>query len=430
MNWKELYKEKILSAEQAIRHIKDNDYVVFSQTAGVPDVISKTLYEHREEYHNVNIYHMFTLGESECTRPECYGHFNHFGNFIGANTRRASFDGKVDFIPCFFHEVPRMFGNAFPVDVAVITMAPPNEDGFCSYGVSCDYGRAASKAAKILIAEMNDRLPFVLGEQNRIHISEIDYIVPCSYEVPSIPMPTISEVERNIAKYCASLVKDGSTLQFGIGSIPNAIAQELVDKKDLGIHTEMFSDSVVELMKKGVVNNSKKNIHKGKVISTFIMGTPELYEFVNNNPDIELYPVEYVNDPFVIGQNDNVVSINSCLEVDLMGQVNSESIGLKQFSGSGGQVDFVRGAAASKGGISIMAMPSTAAKGTLSRIVPFLAQGAAVTTSRNDVDYVVTEYGIASLRYKTLRQRAESLIKIAHPDFREELMNEFNKRFV
>ena len=207
-------------------------------------------------------------------------------------------------------------------------------------------------------------------------------------------------------------------------------AQELVDKKDLGIHTEMFSDSVVELMKKGVVNNSKKNIHKGKVISTFIMGTPELYEFVNNNPDIELYPVEYVNDPFVIGQNDNVVSINSCLEVDLMGQVNSESIGLKQFSGSGGQVDFVRGAAASKGGISIMAMPSTAAKGTLSRIVPFLAQGAAVTTSRNDVDYVVTEYGIASLRYKTLRQRAESLIKIAHPDFREELMNEFNKRFV
>ena len=323
-----------------------------------------------------------------------------------------------------------MFGNAFPVDVAVITMTPPNEDGFCSYGVSCDYGRAASKAAKILIAEMNDRLPFVLGEQNRIHISEIDYIVPCSYEVPSIPMPTISEVERNIAKYCASLVKDGSTLQFGIGSIPNAIAQELVDKKDLGIHTEMFSDSVVELMKKGVVNNSKKNIHKGKVISTFIMGTPELYEFVNNNPDIELYPVEYVNDPFVIGQNDNVVSINSCLEVDLMGQVNSESIGLKQFSGSGGQVDFVRGAAASKGGISIMAMPSTAAKGTLSRIVPFLAQGAAVTTSRNDVDYVVTEYGIASLRYKTLRQRAESLIKIAHPDFREELMNEFNKRFV
>lgn len=429
MDWKELYDRKIVTAEQAVRKIKSNDNVVFSQTAAVPLLTAVTLYNNKELYDNVNIYHMFTLGHGAYMKPECYGHFRHFGNFVASNSRQALMDKQADFIPCYFHEVPKMFKESFTIDVAVIAMTTPDKNGYCSFGLSCDYSKAAAKSAKILIAEMNEMMPFTMGEENRIHISEIDYVLPCSYFLPEIPLPTITEIENNIGKYCASMVNDGATVQLGIGAIPHAVALYLSEKNDLGVHTEMFSDSLMELIKKGVVNNSKKNINKDKSVSAFIMGTNELYDFVNNNADIELFPVDYVNDPYVISQNDNVVSINSCLEIDLMGQVNSETIGLSQYSGVGGQVDFVRGARRSKNGLSIMAMPSTASKGAISRIVPFLSPGAAVTTSRNDVDVVVTEYGVANLRYKTLAQRAESLIAIAHPDFREELLLEFEKRF-
>lgn len=428
-NWKELYDSKIVTAEEAVKNIKNNDNVVFSQTASVPLLTALTLYENRELYDNVSIYHMFTLGHGEYMRPECYGHFRHFGNFAASNSRQALMDKQADFIPCYFHEVPRMFRESFTVDVAVIAMTPPDKDGYCSFGLSCDYSKAAAKYAKILIAEMNDMMPFTMGKENRIHISEIDYVIPCSYFLPEIPLPVITEVEDNIGKYCASMVNDGATVQLGIGAIPHAVALSLSEKNDLGVHTEMFSDSLMELIKKGVVNNSRKNINKGKSVSAFIMGTSDLYGFVNNNDDVELFPVDYVNDPYVISQNDNVVSINSCLEIDIMGQVNSETIGLSQYSGVGGQVDFVRGARRSKNGISIMAMPSTASKGTISRIVPFLSSGSAVTTSRNDVDVVVTEYGVADLRYKSLSQRAESLLAIAHPEFREELLFELKKRF-
>lgn len=429
MNWKELYARKIVTAEHAVRNIKNNDNVVFSQTASVPLLTAVTLYNNRNLYNNVNIYHMFTLGNGVYMKPECYGHFRHFGNFLASNSRQALKDKQADFIPCYFHEVPRMFEESFSVDVAVISMTPPDKDGYCSFGLSCDYSKAAAKSAKLLIAEMNEMMPYTMGKENRMHISEIDFIIPCSYFLPEIPLPEITEVENNIGKYCASLVNDGSTVQLGIGAIPHAVALYLSEKNDLGVHTEMFSDSLMELMKKGVVNNSRKNINKGKSVSAFVMGTKSLYDFVDNNADVELFPVDYVNDPYVISQNDNVVSINSCLEIDLMGQVNSESIGLDQYSGVGGQVDFVRGAKKSKNGVSIMAMPSTASNGKISRIVPLLSPGSAVTTSRNDVDVVVTEYGVADLRYKTLSQRAEKLISIAHPDFREELLLEFKKRF-
>lgn len=430
MSWKDDYNARVATPEEAIKAIKDNDYVVFSETAGTPQLIAKTLAEHKENYHNVRIYHMLALGEGAYMKPECYGHFRHITNFVGANSRQAIIDKQADFIPCFFYEVPKMLGEAFPVDVAVVQLSRPNEEGYCSFGVSCDYAKAAATKAKILIAEVNEQTPYTGGPENKIHVSQINYIVPCSYPVPEINPPVITDIEKNIGKNCASLIQDGATLQLGIGAIPDAVLLFLDDKKDLGIHTEMFSDGVIDLVEKGIINGSKKTLHKGKLVSAFLMGTQRLYNFVDNNPLVELYPVEYVNNPWVIGQNDNMVSINSCLEVDLMGQVASETIGLKQFSGTGGQVDYVRGASLSKGGISIMAMPSTAAKGKVSRIVPVMTEGGAVTTSRNDVDYIVTEYGIAKLKGKSLRQRAENLIKIAHPNFREELQKEFEKRFV
>ncbi|MBR5911695.1 MAG: acetyl-CoA hydrolase/transferase family protein [Bacteroidales bacterium] len=429
MSWKETYKSRITTAEKAIKAIKDNDYVVFSETAGIPQLIAKTLADHREDYHNVHIYHMLTLGDAPYLKPECYGHFHHITNFVGGNSRQALLDQKADFIPCYFKDVPAMLGEAFPVDVAVVSVSNPDNEGYCSFGVSCDYAKAATQKAKTVIAEINEMTPHTFGVQNKIHVSEIDYIVPCAYNLPEIPNPTIGEVEKNIGKHCASLIKDGATLQLGIGAIPDAVLLFLGDKRDLGIHTEMFSDGVVDLVEEGVINNAKKTLHRGKLVSTFIMGTRKVYNFIDNNPNVCLYPVDYVNDPWVIGQNDNMVSINSCIEVDLMGQVASETLGLKQFSGTGGQVDFVRGAALSKGGISIMAMPSTAAKGKASRIVPLLAEGAAVTTPRNDVDYIVTEYGIAKMKGKTLRERAQNLIAIAHPDFRAGLEEAFETRF-
>ncbi len=428
MDWKESYRTKVSSAADAIKAIKDNDYVVFSHAAGVPEIVAGELMAKRENYHNVHIYHMLSIGKGEYLRPDAETHFRHITNFVGANSRQAVAENRADFFPCFFKDVPGVLGDIFPVDLAVVQVSLPDENGFCSFGVSCDYTKAAARKASVVIAEMNELMPRV-GGNNMIHISEMDYIIPCKYFLPEIPVPEITGVEKEIGKYCASLIEDGSTLQLGIGAIPDAVLLFLKDKKDLGIHTEMFSDSVVDLVKSGVITGRRKTLHREKLVATFLMGTKKLYDFVNHNPDVELYPVDYVNDPWIIAKNENMVSVNSCIEVDLTGQVASESMGLKQFSGTGGQVDYVRGAALAPGGKSIMAMPSTAAKGKVSRIVPFLSEGAAVTTSRNDVDYIVTEYGIAKLRGKTLRQRAENLINIAHPDFRESLRQEFNKRF-
>ncbi len=428
MNWKETYKNKITTAVKAVKVINDGNYVVFSHAAGIPQEIPRELMAQKEKFHNVHIYHMLSIGDGAYLNPDVSEHFRHITNFAGANSRGAIAENKADFLPCYFKDVPSLLGNIFPVDVAVIHVSLPDAKGYCSFGLACDYTKPAAEKARIIIAEVNENMPYVEGD-NKIHLSKLDYIIPCSNPIPEIPRPQITDVEKEIGKYCASLIEDGSTLQLGIGAIPDAVLLFLNEKKDLGIHTEMFSDGVVDLVEAGVVTGKEKTLHPQKLVATFLMGTRRLYDFVNRNPNVELHPVDYVNDPLVIAKNEKMVSINSCIEVDLMGQVASETIGTKQFSGTGGQVDYVRGAALSKNGKSIMAMPSTAAGGKMSRIVPFLANGATVTTSRNDVDYVVTEYGIAKLKGNTLKQRAQNLIAIAHPDFRKLLEDEFNKRF-
>lgn len=429
MSLVKLYNEKLTCPKEAIKHIKDNDKVVFSHAASIPQETIKALMENHKNYKNVEIIHMVGLGEGEYTSPEVEENFRHNAIFVGASTRKAVQEDRADYTPCFFYEVPSLFKNkTIEVDVAVVQLSKPDKDGNCSFGLSCDYTKAAAENAKIVIAEINDQMPYVYGD-NFIHISKIDHIIECSYPLYTIKQGQIGEVEKEIGKHCASLIKDGDTLQLGIGNIPDAVLLFLEEKKDLGIHTEMFSDGVLGLIEKGIITGNKKSIHKNKLVSTFLMGSQKLYDFVNQNKDVELYPVDYVNNPTIIMQNENMVSINSCIEIDLMGQVVSESIGTKQFSGVGGQVDYVRGAALSKGGRSIIATPSTASKGSVSRIVPTLKIGSAVTTTRNDVDYIITEYGIAHLKGKTLRQRAKALINIAHPDHRSVLEEEYYKRF-
>lgn len=429
MEWRKVYQSRITSAAKALDQVKSNDRVVFGHAAGEPKHLVETLVSKKDQYENVEIVHMVSLGTSEYAKPGMEKHFKHNALFVGGGTRKAVEEGRADFTPCFFHEVPNFFKDgSLPVDVVLMQVTPPDEDGYVSLGVSVDYTLGAARNSKKIIAQVNNMLPRTGGE-SKLHVSEIDCFVEHDEPIFELKPPTIGDVERAIGENCAKLIDDGDTLQLGIGAIPDAVLLFLKDKKDLGIHSEMISDGVLELVKAGVITNSKKSIHKGKSIVTFLMGTQKLYDYVDNNPEVELYPVDYVNNPVVVMKNDNIVAINSCVQVDLMGQVASESVGLKQISGTGGQVDFVRGAAMAKNGRAIMAMPSTAAKGTVSKIVPFLDEGAAVTTLRTDVDYVVTEYGIASLKGKSLKDRAKQLIDIAHPNFRESLIEVYEDRF-
>lgn len=427
--WKRIYKNRLTSADEAVKNIKSGNRVVIGHACSEPTKLVKAMVDNKEQYEDVEIVHMVAMGKSEYTKPEMRGHFRHNALFVGGSTREAVNQNRADYTPSFFYEIPRLFtDNYLPVDVALIQVSTPDEHGYCSYGLSNDYTKPASECARLVIAEVNDKMPRTLGD-NFIHVSNMDYIVENSTELIELNAPKIGDIERAIGENCAALIDDGSTLQLGIGAIPDAVLLFLKDKRDLGIHSEMFSDGVVDLVEAGVITNKNKTIHKGKMVVTFMMGTRRLYNFIDNNPSVELYPVDYVNNPVIIAQNYKMISINSCLEVDLMGQISSESIGLNQFSGTGGQVDYVRGASMAKDGKSIIAIPSTARKGKSSRIVPFLNKGSAVTTSRNDVHYIVTEYGIADLRGKTLRGRAKALINIAHPNFRDELKDEFAKRF-
>ena len=309
-----------------------------------------------------------------------------------------------------------------------MSVAPPDSDGYVSLGTNCDYIETTLSHCEVKIAQVNKNVPYTYGD-TRKHISEFDYFVEFDEELPIVLAPPITDVERQIGKNCASLINDGDCIQLGIGGIPNAICDELKHKKDLGLHSEMVGDGIVDLIRSGVINNSKKNFNQGKTILGFAFGTKKLFDFLNGNKDVEMTPMDYVNNPLVIAQNDNLVSVNSCIEIDLMGQVVSDTIGEYQFSGIGGQVDFVRGATMSKGGRSIMAMPSSAKGGTISKIVPKITDYSAVATTRNDVNYVVTEYGIAQLKGKTMKERARALINIAHPNFRDELAKEYERRF-
>lgn len=428
MDWKELYRKKLVTADEAVKHIKSGDRVVIGHAVSEPTEIINAMVSNAEQYENVEIVHMVSMGESPYCKPGMEKHFRHNSLFIGATTRQAAAEGRADVTPVYFSEIPELFRTTLPIDVALVQLSPPDEHGYCSFGVAVDYTKPGAECAKTVIAQVNPNMPRTLGD-SFIHVNDIDYIVESDNPIIELRPPKIGDVECAIGKNCASLIHDGDTLQLGIGAIPDAVLLFLKDKKDLGIHSEMVSDGVVELVESGVITNKKKNFHPGKSVITFLMGTRRLYDYANNNPEIEMYPVDFVNDPYVIARNDNLISINSCVQVDLMGQIVSTSVGLKQISGVGGQVDFVRGANMSKGGKTIMAMPSTAAHGTISKIVALIDEGAAVTTSRYDVNYVITEYGIAQLKGRTLRERARALIQITHPDFRESLAEEFERRF-
>ena len=428
MDWKSYYQSHIVSGEEAVSKIQSGDRIVIGHACGEPSFLVETMVKHAEDYQNVEVVHMVAMGECAYAQPGMESHFRHNAIFVGGKTRDAINSGRGDFTPCFFFEVPKLFHTTMPIDVAMVTVTPPNEEGFVSLGVSVDYGYEAVKAAKVIIAQVNDQMPFTYG--NLIPVERINYFVEHSAPIIELPPPKIGEVEKAIGENCASLIRDGDTLQLGIGAIPDAVLMFLKGKHDLGIHSEMFSDGVVDLVDAGVITNKRKTCNNGKFVANFLMGTKRLYDFVDHNPDVLMKPVDYVNHPAIIAQNDNLVSINSCVQVDLMGQISSESIGPMQISGVGGQVDFIRGAALSNVGRSIIAMPSTASHGTISRIVSQLDAGGTVTTSRADVDYVVTEYGIAHLKGHTLQERGEALIKIAHPDFRDELKRNFSERFV
>lgn len=428
MEWQKIYEERKMSAEEAIKLIHSGDRVVLGHAVGVPIAITDVLADHKDDYENVEIVQMVSMGNARFAEPDMEGHFRLNAMFLGGHTKAAVKEGRGDFTPCCFSEIPQLLEETIPSDAAIIQVSAPDKHGYVSCGVSVDYTLPAARAAKKVIAQVNKQMPRTLGDTS-LHVSEIDSFVEIDHPVIELGLPKIGDVEKAIGENCAKLVKGGDTLQLGIGAIPDAVLLFLKEKKDLGIHSEMISDGVVELIESGVITNAKKTLHPGKTVVTFLMGTQRLYDYADDNQAVAMYPVDYVNDPYVIGQNDNLVSINSCVQVDLMGQVASESVGLTQISGIGGQVDFVRGARLSKGGRSIIAIASTAAKGKISKIVPFLDEGAAVTTSRTDVDYVVTEYGIAHLRGKTLRDRARALIEIAHPDFRPGLIQEFENRF-
>ncbi|MEI7613644.1 MAG: acetyl-CoA hydrolase/transferase C-terminal domain-containing protein [Betaproteobacteria bacterium] len=422
-DFREIYKDKLVTAEQAVQCVKSGNRVVLGHACSEPSALVGALVARADELRDVEIVHMVAMGQAKYTLPEMEKSFRHNALFVGGSTRKAVEEKRADYTPCFFSEIPRLFTNKIlPVDVALIQVTPPDAEGFCSFGLSVDYTAAAADSANIVIAQINCNFPRTAG--TKIHLSKIDWLVEIDEAVLELKPPVIGEIEKMIGEHVASLVQDGATLQLGIGAIPDAVLLFLKNKKDLGIHSEMFSDGVVVLAEAGVITNKKKTINTGKFTASFLMGTRKLYDFVDNNPNVDMQPIAYVNDPYVIGQHENMISINSALQVDLMGQVNAEMIGSKQYSGIGGQVDFVRGASRSKNGKSIIAMPSTASGGKLSRIACELDRGAAVTTSRNDVHYIATEYGVVELRGKSLAQRARALISIAHPDFREALMTE------
>ncbi|RME30910.1 MAG: acetyl-CoA hydrolase/transferase family protein [Thermoflexia bacterium] len=424
--WSHIYESKVTTAEEAVKAIKSGDRIFLTGNCSVPQVLLKALVQRAPELENVEICHALTIGASDYVAPEMEGHLRANALFIGPNVRKAVWEGRADFTPVLLSEFPLVFKKGIlPVDVAFVHLSLPDEHGFCSYGIEAGLTKTAAESAKIIIAEVNPNMPRCLGD-SFIHVSRIDYIVPVDYPLMELPMTTggPSEIHVRIAEHIAELIPDGATMQMGIGEIPDAVLRFLRNKKDLGVHTELFSDGVIDLVEAGVITNARKTLHPGKIIAGFMLGTRRLYEWADDNPIIELRRTEYVNDPFVIAQNYRQVAINSAIEVDLTGQVCADSIGPKLYSGVGGQLDFIYGASRSEGGVPIIALPSTATfkDGTVvSRIVPMLKPGAGVVTTRYHVHYVVTEYGVAYLYGKSIRQRAQALIRIAHPDFRDEL---------
>jgi len=421
------YNKKVVSAEEAVKVIIPGDRIILQGGCGVPFALVNAMVQRKDELHDVEIVHILTVGELPYLRPEMEGHFRHNAYFMGANSRKSVNEGRADFTPIYLYEYPLLFTQGIiPLDIAFIHVSPPDEHGFCSYGVDVGPIKNPADRAKTIIAQVNSKMPRTLGD-SFIHINKINYIVEVDDAIRELPQvekdlpPEIEEIFKNIGYHISELIENGSTLQMGIGAIPDSVLNFLYNKKALGIHSEMFSDGIIGLVEAGIITNDRKSIHKGKIICGFVLGTKKLFDFIDNNPLIEFHPQEYVNDPFVIAKNDKMVAINSAIEVDITGQVCSDSIGTRLFSGFGGQVDFIRGAAHSNGGKPIIALPSTTKDGKNSKIVTQLKPGAGVITNRADVHYVVTEYGSAQLFGKSIRQRVKELINIAHPQFRDEL---------
>ena len=426
MDWTSVYKSRIVTADEAVRCIKSGDRIFLTGNVSVPQKCLGALVEYAPNLENVEICQALTIGSADYVKPEMEGHLRVNTLFISHNVRQAVQEGRADFTPVLLSEFPLLFKHGhLPLDVAMIHVSPPDEHGFCSLGVEVGLTKSPAESAKLIIAEVNQQMPRTLGD-SFMHVSRLNFIVPVSYPIPEMPMTEEgnSEVVEKIAGYISELIPDGATMQLGIGAIPDAVLKYLHNKKDLGVHSELFSDGVIDLVNEGVLTNARKTLHPGKIIAGFMLGTHSLYEWADDNPLIEFHRTEYVNDPFVIAQNERMVAINSAIEVDLTGQVCADSIGPKLYSGVGGQLDFIYGASRSKGGVPIIALPSTTTlrDGTLiTRIAAMLKPGAGVVTSRNHVRYVVTEYGVADLYGKTIRQRTQQLIKIAHPHFRVEL---------
>ncbi len=426
-NWRSRYASKIATAEKAVATVGAGNRVFIGSGAGEPQTLVEAL-SAREDLTDTEIVHILTLGVATYAEPRFGSRFRHNAYFIGPNVREAVNEGRADYTPIFLSEIPRLFrSKRIVIDVAMIEVSPPDRFGNCSYGVSTDIVKSAAESAHCVVAEVNEQMPRVNGDCF-IRANAIDLMVPSDRRILEAVQGQPDELSKKIARHIANLIVDGATLQLGIGTIPDAVLHYLNDFKDLGVHTEMFSDGLIPLVESGVVNNSKKTLHGGKIIASFVMGSRKLYDFIDSNSMVEFHPTEYVNDPFIIAQNENMISINSAIEVDLTGQVCSDSLGTMFYSGIGGQVDFTRGASRSKGGRPIIALPSTVKGETVSRIVPTLKPGAGVVTSRGDVHYVVTEYGSAYLHGRTMRERAVALINIAHPKFRPWLMAEAKER--
>ncbi len=421
-DWKTRYASKVLTREQALARIPRGAKIFVGSACAEPQFLVEGLAQKASALADSEILHILTLGIAPYTEERFAGVFRHNAFFVWDNTRQAVCEGRADYTPVFLSELPGLFRNRrIRIDVALIQVTPPDRHGFVSLGVSVDVTKAAVDAARLVVAEVNSRMPRTLGD-SFVPVDRIDVLVEHESPVIEYTPPVPDETARRIGRNIARLVRDGATIQIGIGAIPNAAVYALRNKRDLGVHTEMFSDWLLELVRAGAVTNRRKSLHPGKAVASFCMGTRRLYDFIDNNPMVEFRPSEYTNDPFVIAQNENMVAINTALEIDLTGQVCSDSLGHRFYSGIGGQVDFLRGAARSPGGKPIIALPSTARGGTVSRIVPRLSPGAGVVTTRASVRYVVSEWGYADLHGRTIRERAMALINIAHPKFRRELL--------
>jgi acyl-CoA hydrolase len=424
MSWNAHYDSIRMTANEAAKMVRSHDRVFVGGNVAAPTPMLYALRDRAGNLDQVELLHLLFAGEDPLAAPEMAGHFRHTVLFVGSADREAVHEGRAAYLPVHLHDIPQLFkSGALPIRVAIVSTARPDEHGYLSLGVECLASLAAVEVADVVIAVVNDKMPRTLGDCF-IPAHKLSAVVEVSFALPELSIEEPSPVHSRIGKWVASLVEDGATLQLGIGAIPDAVVAALAGKRDLGVHTEMVSDRVMDAIESGVITGARKTLHPGKVVATFAMGSRALYDYIDNNPLFEMRPADYTNNPFIIAQNDKMVAINSALEVDITGQVCAESVGKKIFSGFGGQLDFIRGAAMSKGGVPIIALPSAAGGGKFSRIVPMLKPGAGVVTTRADVHYVVTEYGIAQLYGKTLRQRVRELMEIAHPDFRADLEKE------